>query len=71
MTREEFDDIRLKLLNIIQDSPPLAPRDLLHKLIKDGDLSDSQARDAIVRLIDDGDLHFNRRRKFEVAVPQR
>ena len=68
MTREEFDDIRPRLLEIIQNSPPLAPRDLLDKLIKVGGLSDSQARDAIVRLIDDGDLHFNRSRKFEVAV---
>ena len=70
MTREEFDDIRPKLLGIIQNSPPLAPRDLLDTLIKVGGLSDSQARDAIVRLIDDGDLHFNRRRKFEIAVVQ-
>ncbi len=71
MTREEFDDIRPKLMDILHNSPPLAPRDLLDKLIKDGDLSDSQARDAIGRLIDDGDLRFSRSRKFEVAVPQR
>ena len=71
MTREEFNDIRPKLLDIIQSSPPLAPRDLLDKLIKIGHLSDSQARDAIGRLIDDGDLRFSRSRKFEIAVPQR
>ena len=71
MTRKEFDDIRPRLLDIIQNSPPLAPRDLLNKLIKDGDLSDPQARDAIGRLIDDGDLRFSRSRKFEVATPQR
>ena len=70
MTREEFDDIRPKLLDIIQNSPPLAPRDLFDKLIKVGELSDSQAMDAIGRLIDDGDIRFSKSRKFEVATPQ-
>ena len=71
MTREEFEGIKPKLMEILQNTPPLAPFDLLSKLIEDGALSDSQARDAIGRLIDDGDLSFSRERKFEVAVPQR
>ncbi len=70
MTREEFDDIRPKLMDILQNSPPLAPRDMLDKLVKDGNLSDSQAMDAIGRLIDDGGIRFSKSRKFEVAVPQ-
>ena len=71
MTREEFDEIRPRLLDILYKSSPLTPHDLLDKLIEDGMLTDSQASDAIERLIDDGDLHLSRDRKFEAAVPQR
>ena len=43
---------------------------MLDKLVKDGNLSDSQAMDAISRLLDDGGIRFSKSRKFEVAAPQ-
>ena len=70
MTRDEFDDIKPRLLGILNEQPPLSPRDLFDKLIEVGELSDSQAMDAIGRLIDDGDIRFSKSRKFEVATPQ-
>ena len=70
MTREEFDDIKPRLLTILHDSSPLPPRELLKKLVEDVNLADSEASNAIWRLIDDGDIRLSLDRKFEVAVPQ-
>ena len=70
MTREEFDDIKLKLIDSLEKQPPLNAADLLSTLVNAGDISESEARNAIWRLIDDGDIHLSRDRKFEVALPQ-
>lgn len=67
MTRKQFDEIRPRLLEILLESSPLAPHDLLDKLVKDVSLADSEASNAICRLIDDGDIRLSLDRKFEAA----
>ena len=57
MTREEFDKIKPRLLDVLVESPPLTPQEFLEKLTTDVELEDSVARNAIWRLIDDGDIH--------------
>jgi hypothetical protein len=70
MTREEFDDIRPKLIDSLKCKPPLNASDLLSTLVGAADLSESEARNAIWRMIDDGDIRLSLDRKFEVAVTQ-
>ena len=73
MTREEFDDIKPRLLIILRDSSPLPPRELLNRLVEDVKLADSEASNAICRLIDDGDrrvpdVRLRLDRKFDSLV---
>ena len=68
MTREEFDDIKPRLLIILRDSSPLPPRELLNRLVEDVKLADSEASNAICRLIDDGDIRLRLDRKFDSLV---
>ena len=70
MTREEFDAIRLTLIEALRAKPPLYASDLLDTLVIAADLSETEARNAIWRLIDDGDIRLSLDRKFEVALPQ-
>ena len=67
MTREEFDEIKPRLLDVLSESPPLTPQELLEKLTTDVKLENSVARNAIWRLIDDGDIHVSLDRKFEAV----
>ena len=68
MTREEFDDIKPRLLIILRDSSPLPPRELLNRLVEDVKLADSEASNAICRLIDEGDIRLRLDRKFDSLV---
>ena len=66
MTRTEFEFIKPDILNILEESLPLEPQNLLAKLTTDLSLEESEARHAIWRLLDDGDIRLSLDRKFEL-----
>ena len=67
MSREEFDELRPRVLEAIKEIPPQRPRDFHADLMEAVGLTDRQTRDVLGRLLNDGDLLFSKSRNFEAA----